>query len=55
MKVFEPFRLDVANQCLWMRCDKDQEKRVLLTPKAFAILTYLVDHAGRLVTHDELL
>jgi DNA-binding winged helix-turn-helix (wHTH) protein len=28
---------------------------VLLTPKAFAILTYLVDHAGRLVTHDELL
>jgi predicted ATPase len=55
MKVFEPFRLDVANQCLWMRCDKDQEKRVLLTPKAFAILTYLVEHAGRLVAHDELL
>jgi tetratricopeptide (TPR) repeat protein len=27
----------------------------VLTPKAFAVLTYLVNHAGRLVTHDELL
>jgi DNA-binding winged helix-turn-helix (wHTH) protein len=26
-----------------------------LTPKAFAILRHLVDHAGRLVTQDELL
>ena len=26
-----------------------------MTPKAFAVLTYLVEHAGRLVTHDELL
>ena len=28
---------------------------MLLTPKAFSVLTYLVNHAGRLVTHDELL
>ena len=27
----------------------------LLTPKVFAILSYLVENAGRLVTHDELL
>ena len=24
-------------------------------PKPFAVLTYLVEHAGRLVTHEELL
>src|SRR5208337_2080801 len=31
------------------------DERILLTPKAFAVLRYLVEHAGRLVTHDELL
>src|SRR3984957_8011452 len=55
MKVFPPFRLDTVNQCLWRRGDPGQEARILLTPKPFAILEYLVEHAGRLVTHDELL
>jgi DNA-binding winged helix-turn-helix (wHTH) protein len=55
MKVFPPFRLDTLNQCLWRRGDTGQEARILLTPKTFAILEYLVEHAGRLVTHDELL
>jgi DNA-binding winged helix-turn-helix (wHTH) protein len=55
MKVFAPFRLDAVNQCLWRRSDSGQEERILLTPKAFAILNHLVEHAGRLVTHDELL
>jgi DNA-binding winged helix-turn-helix (wHTH) protein/tetratricopeptide (TPR) repeat protein len=55
MKSFTRFRLDPVNQCLWRRADTEQEERVLLTPKAFSVLTYLVDHAGRLVTHDELL
>src|SRR3979490_3461404 len=55
MKVFAPFRLDAVNQCLWRRGDTGQEERILLTPKAFAVLTHLVEHAGRLVTHDELL
>jgi DNA-binding winged helix-turn-helix (wHTH) protein len=55
MKVFAPFRLDALNQCLWKRSDAGQEERILLTPKAFAILNHLVEHAGRLVTHDELL
>jgi DNA-binding winged helix-turn-helix (wHTH) protein len=55
MKVFPPFRLDTANQCLWRRGDTGQEARILLTPKAFAVLAYLVEHAGRLVTPDELL
>src|ERR1700679_1501835 len=50
MKRFQSFRLDTANQCLW-----DEEARVALTPKAFDVLRYLVEHAGRLVTQDELL
>ena len=54
-KVFPPFRLDTINQCLWRRGKAGEEERVLLTPKAFAVLSYLVEHAGRLVTQDELL
>src|ERR1700733_5219265 len=54
MKDFSPFRLDTVNQCLW-RVDAGNEERVRLTPKAFAVLRYLVEHAGRLVTQDELL
>ncbi len=52
---FPPFRLDTANQCLWRRGDAGDDERVMLTPKAFAVLRYLVEHAGRLVTQDELL
>jgi DNA-binding winged helix-turn-helix (wHTH) protein len=55
VKVFPPFRLDTVNQCFWRRGDTGQEERILLAPKAFALLEYLVEHAGRLVTHDELL
>jgi DNA-binding winged helix-turn-helix (wHTH) protein len=55
MKVFAGFRLDTPNQCLWRGRGTGPEGRILLTPKAFAVLAYLVEHAGRLVTHDELL
>jgi DNA-binding winged helix-turn-helix (wHTH) protein/tetratricopeptide (TPR) repeat protein len=55
MKSFAQFRLDPVNQCLWRRADTQSVERVLLTPKAFSVLTYLVNHAGRLVTHHELL
>src|ERR1700722_15255576 len=55
IKVFPPFRLDTANQCLWRCGDTGQEARILLAPKAFAVLGHLVEHAGRLVTHEELL
>ena len=47
MKVFLPFRLDTGNQGLLRRCDTGPEERILLTPKAFAVLTHLVEHAGR--------
>jgi DNA-binding winged helix-turn-helix (wHTH) protein/tetratricopeptide (TPR) repeat protein len=50
MRSFGPFRLDEANQCVWRG-----ETRIPLMPKPFAVLHYLVEHAGRLVTHDELL
>ena len=50
MRRFNSFRLDAANQCLW-----DGEARVDLAPKVFGVLRYLVDHAGRLVTQNELL
>jgi len=54
-KVFPPFRLDTVNQCLWRRGGTGSDERVLLTPKAFAVLRYLVEHAGRLVRQEELL
>jgi DNA-binding winged helix-turn-helix (wHTH) protein len=55
MTEFPPFRMDVANECLWHRGDGPDERRILLTPKAFAMLRYLVEHAGRLVTQEEML
>src|SRR5262249_8593662 len=48
--LFEPFRLDPVNACLWRG-----PQAIHLTPKVFAVLAYLVRHAGRLVTKDELL
>src|ERR1700736_6178877 len=55
MREFHPFRLDLLNQCLWRRRDGEEDQRILLTPKGFAMLHYLVERAGRLVTQDELL
>jgi len=50
VKVFAPFRLDPINQCVWRGGG-----RIELAPKTFAVLSYLVDHPGRLVTQNELL
>src|SRR5437764_7695925 len=47
---FGPFRLDLANAGLWRA-----EQPVTLRPKTFAILVYLVTHAGQLVTKEALL
>ncbi|MDB6106969.1 MAG: transcriptional regulator, putative ATPase, winged helix family [Gammaproteobacteria bacterium] len=55
MTAFPPFRLDSLNQCLWRTTDAGHEERILMTPKAFAVLQYLVEHAGQLVTHEALL
>jgi TolB-like protein/DNA-binding winged helix-turn-helix (wHTH) protein/Flp pilus assembly protein TadD len=50
MKLFKTFRLDTANHLLWRNGD-----RVPIAPKAFDLLAYLVEHAGRVVTQDEIL
>src|SRR5213592_3938318 len=47
---FGPFRLDLANACLWHAAQP-----VTLRPKAFQILVYLVTRAGQLVTKESLL
>jgi predicted ATPase/DNA-binding winged helix-turn-helix (wHTH) protein len=49
------FRIDLANLCLWRHNGAAAEERLDLAPKTFDVLRYLADHAGRLVTHDELL
>jgi hypothetical protein len=55
VKLFPPFRLDIVNECLWRSSEAGADERILLTPKGFEVLRYLVEHAGRLVTHRELL
>ncbi len=50
MKQFAGFRLDTSNECLWRG-----SVQVTLPPKPFLVLRYLVEHPGRLITHDELL
>jgi DNA-binding winged helix-turn-helix (wHTH) protein/tetratricopeptide (TPR) repeat protein len=47
---FAPFRLDPQNARLWRG-----KQLMALTPKAFAVLCHLVEHAGQLVTKDALL
>jgi DNA-binding winged helix-turn-helix (wHTH) protein len=47
---FASFRLDPANEQLW-----EGEALVPVRPKLFAVLRCLVEHAGRLVTREELL
>jgi len=42
MREFPPFRLDTVNQCLW-HGEGVAEERILLAPKAFAVLRYLVE------------
>jgi predicted ATPase/DNA-binding winged helix-turn-helix (wHTH) protein len=50
MKKFESFQLDTSNECLW-----HSGAQIPLPPKPFAVLRYLVENPGRLITHDELL
>jgi len=50
MKQFECFGLDTLNECLWRN-----GLQIRLAPKPFAVLRYLVENPGRLITHDELM
>jgi DNA-binding winged helix-turn-helix (wHTH) protein/tetratricopeptide (TPR) repeat protein len=49
MFVFGSFRLDVANASL-----QQGQKAIFLTPKTLNVLRYLVEHAGQLVTKNDL-
>jgi DNA-binding winged helix-turn-helix (wHTH) protein/predicted ATPase len=49
MWYFAPFHLDLGAERLWQGTEP-----VRLTAKAFAVLCYLVEHAGQLVTKDAL-
>src|SRR5258708_25124009 len=51
----ERYCLDNVDQCLWQRVVDAQDRRIPLAPKSFAVLKYLLDHAGRLITHEEFL
>ena len=48
--IFDPFSLDLVNECLWQG-----SKAIKLRPKAFAVLNYLLERPGQLVTKEELL
>jgi len=50
MRQFASFALDTSNECLWRN-----GIQIRIPPKPFAVLRYLVENPGRLVTHDELL
>jgi DNA-binding winged helix-turn-helix (wHTH) protein len=50
MKSFKTFRLDTVNHLLLRNGE-----RVPIAPKGFDVLAYLVQHAGRVVTQDEIL
>ena len=47
---FPPFRLDLGSERLWQG-----EREVPLRPKSFAVLRYLAERPGRLVSGAELL
>ncbi len=47
---FGPFRLELGNERLWQGPEE-----VILRPKSFAVLQYLVAQPGRLVTREEVL
>jgi len=48
--VFDPFCLDLTNECLWRG-----SQAIKLRPKAFAVLRYLLGQPGQLITKEELL
>jgi DNA-binding winged helix-turn-helix (wHTH) protein len=47
--VFGSFQFDVANASL-----RRGQQRIVMTPKAFGVLHYLLEHAGQLVTKNDL-
>jgi DNA-binding winged helix-turn-helix (wHTH) protein len=46
----DSLRLDLANECVWRR-----EQSIQFAPTAFALVRYLAERPGQLVSKDELL
>src|SRR5689334_10122327 len=46
---FGPFRLDLASRQLW-----NGEQTIALTPRAMDVLVFLAEHAGELITREQL-
>lgn len=55
MIFFPPFHLDPDNKCLWKSTATGAMHRLALAPLAFDMLEFLIQNAGRLVTHEGLL
>src|SRR5919108_6605901 len=47
---FGPFRVDVENERLWHGSEE-----IVLRPKSFAVLQYLLAHASQLVAREKIL
>ena len=47
---FDRFSLDLVNECLWRGSEE-----IKIRPKAFALLNYILNRPGQLVTKEELL
>jgi len=52
---FPPFRLDSYNKCVWKCLSTGAMHKLTLAPRAFDMLEFLVQNAGRLMTHERLL
>jgi predicted ATPase len=52
---FPPFILDTVEQCVWRHEGDKSQARLSLPPKAFAVLQFLVERSGRLVSQNEII
>jgi DNA-binding winged helix-turn-helix (wHTH) protein len=52
---FPPFILDTVDQCLWWQEGSKSQERLSLPPKAFAVLQFLLERPGRLVSQNDII
>jgi predicted ATPase len=52
---FPPFILDTVDQCVWRQEGSKSQERFSLPPKAFAVLQFLVERPGRLISQNEII
>jgi DNA-binding winged helix-turn-helix (wHTH) protein len=52
---FPPFTLDTVDQCVWRQEGSKLQERLSMPPKAFAVLQFLLERPGRLVSQNEII